>query len=87
MRGKQEVLKKNPEAWLQGEEDGKWREGFSSFYSFLFFFFFKTVETLEDIAVVEEPVKKKSRKKPVSIRQREDPKNVGVNAMHSIGRG
>lgn len=40
MRGKQEVLKKNPEAWLQGEEDGKWREGFSSsFYSFLFFFF------------------------------------------------
>lgn len=52
-----------------------------------FFFFFKTVETLEDIAVVEEPVKKRSRKKPVSIRQREDPRNVGVNAMHSIGRG
>lgn len=52
-----------------------------------FFFFFKTVETLEDIAVVEEPVKKKSRKNPVSIRQREDPKNVGVNGMHSIGRG
>ena len=50
-------------------------------------FFFKTVETVEDIAVVEEPVKKKSRKKPISIRHREDPENVGVNGMHSIGRG
>lgn len=47
--------------WLSGWEV----EGFCFFFQFLNFFLppsLKTIEILEDMAVMEEPVKKKSRK-------------------------
>lgn len=59
---------KSQEICPWGEEDERQRQGFSSFFYFFFLFcfwglllFFKIIETLEGVAVMEEPLKKKKK--------------------------
>lgn len=89
MKGK-EALEKNWEVWLWGEEDGRWREGFSSFFLFYSFIsvlvFLKSFRDSWGYCGCRRASKEKEWK-IYKCKAEKGPENVGVHGTHSMGGG